>query len=226
MTLNKSKGNMYDFIDTKWNPLGGECCHKCEYCSTNRFRRYKAVNEKYTGIPKIINKELKYLGKNKIIFVVSQNDLFAKSIPDSFILKILNHCCKYDNIYYFQTKNPARYLDFIPFFPKKSIFCTTIETDFIRHGSIIPTPHERLSAMINLPKNYIRHITIEPIQDFSDYFYDFILSCNPNQINIGANTSIDVQLHEPSKNKILKLIHELEKFTIVKQKSNLKRLLK
>jgi len=47
----------------------------------------------------------------------------------------------------------------------------------------------------------------------------------PVQVNIGADSGHN-HLPEPSKEKILELISELEKFTTVKQKSNLKRLLK
>lgn len=32
MSINKVKGNMYQDIDATWNPIGGECEHKCTYC--------------------------------------------------------------------------------------------------------------------------------------------------------------------------------------------------
>ena len=47
---------------------------------------------------------------------------------------------------------------------------------------------------------------------------------NVTQINIGADSGNN-NLSEPKKEKVLKLISKLEKITIVKQKSNLKRLL-
>ena len=46
----------------------------------------------------------------------------------------------------------------------------------------------------------------------------------PIQVNIGADSGGN-NLPEPSKEKIIELIFELEKFTKVKQKKNLKRLL-
>jgi hypothetical protein len=52
-----------------------------------------------------------------------------------------------------------------------------------------------------------------------------IKRCNPQQVNIGADTGHN-NLPEPPKEKILELISALEEFTTVKQKTNLKRLLK
>jgi len=76
------KDNMYSFVDIRWNPLGGECPHKCSYCSSQRYMRYPAFKAKYTGQPRIFEKELKNLGNGNMVFVCSQNDLFAKEIPD------------------------------------------------------------------------------------------------------------------------------------------------
>ena len=54
-----------------------------------------------------------------------------------------------------------------------------------------------------------------------------IKTCNPIQVNIGADSSHKRnKLPEPPKEKILELIEELEKFTSVVQKKNLRRLLK
>ena len=49
--------------------------------------------------------------------------------------------------------------------------------------------------------------------------------CNPKQVNIGADSGNN-NLPEPSKEKVLALIDELQKFTTIHNKSNLKRLLK
>jgi hypothetical protein len=71
-----------------------------------------------------------------------------------------------------------------------------------------------------------KYITIEPIMDFDiDIMVQLIMDCNAKQVNIGADSG-ENNLPEPSKEKVLELISELEKFTIVHQKSNLKRILK
>jgi len=46
MGLNKSSGNMYEFITHTWNTVKGACEHDCSYCymkrwgKLNRFRYY------------------------------------------------------------------------------------------------------------------------------------------------------------------------------------------
>jgi len=69
-------------------------------------------------------------------------------------------------------------------------------------------------------------ITIEPIMDFDlNPFIRKIKYNSPEQVNIGGDSGNN-NLPEPSKKKILELISELEKFTIVVKKKNLNRLLK
>lgn len=218
---------MYNWVDGTWNPLAGECPHKCVYCSTHKLMRYDAVKNKYSGEPRIDLKTiLKNLGKNKTWFVVGQNDLFAESIPSVFIYEVLNQCSKYDNTYLFQTKNPDRYIQYLDLFPKKSILCTTLETNRHNEASKAPSPFDRAFAMSQI-NDFTKYITIEPIMDFDlANFVQLIKHCNPAQVNIGANSYPKIKLNEPSKNKILEFITELERFTIVNQKSNLKRLLK
>jgi hypothetical protein len=48
---------------------------------------------------------------------------------------------------------------------------------------------------------------------------------NPQQVNIGADSGHN-NLPEPNREKVLELLTALEEFTIVKQKSNLSRILK
>lgn len=133
MALNKSKGNMYDFITHTWNPLAGECTHGCQYCSTNKLKkRYPAINSKYSGNLRLVEKELKTnLGKDNFIFVCAQNDLFAPDVSPLIIQKILSYCKSFDNKYLFQTKNSFRLNEYFEydFFPENSIFCTTVETN-------------------------------------------------------------------------------------------------
>jgi len=69
-------------------------------------------------------------------------------------------------------------------------------------------------------------ITIEPILDYDlDVFIKMIKSVKPWKVAIGAD-SCGHNLPEPSSEKIKALITELEKFTTVIQKPNLKRLLR
>ena len=71
-----------------------------------------------------------------------------------------------------------------------------------------------------------KQVTIEPIMDFDlDEMVSMIKFCGPLKVNIGADSKNN-HLPEPSKEKLLALINELQKFTIIDRKSNLERLLK
>jgi DNA repair photolyase len=177
-------------------------------------------------------KELKTnLGSFNTIFVGSSNDLFAESIPDDWILKTLNICQKYsENEYLFQTKNPKRILDFTGYdIIKKSVVCTTLETDcyYTAYMGKSPRPIDRANAIQQLSKIGINtSVTIEPIMFFRlEEFVEMIRLCNPIQVNIGADTGKN-NLPEPPKGKVLELIAALEEFTTVRQKTNLSRILK
>lgn len=229
----KAKGNMYEFATT-WNPLAGECPHGCIYCSTHKLRRFPVIDKKYSGDLRIDENSLsKQPHKfNDIIFVCAQTDLFADNVPKEHVLKILSNCNNLSLNYFFQTKNPERINEFKEFIPIGSILCCTIESDYIpNHIEIykgyVPSILSRIEALKKI--DWItKQITIEPImQIFSvPYFASILESTNPIQINIGANTYKKAKLIEPTKQSVLDLIEKLEKFTVVKQKSNLQRLLK
>ena len=223
--------NMYEFVKT-WNPVGGECSHQCCYCYVNSIKkRNKYIDKKYSGKPQLIEKELKKnLGKNKTWFVCSMIDLFAENIPDYIIITILSKCLDYDNTYFFQSKNPKRFHRFV--FPENTILCTTIESNRTYHNyrSISKAPVIRDRAFYMSPFNfkgkYKKMVTIEPILDFNlPRFVKIIRFIKPDQVNIGADSK-GYNLPEPNSEKVKALISELEKFTKVYQKSNLKRLLK
>jgi protein gp37 len=227
MGLNKIKAgsNMYQELTNTWNPIGGQCPHECAYCSTNKFY-YPHLIAKYSGEPRLIESELKTnLGKDNFIFVCAQNDLFAEGIEYEWIQKIIEHCCKYDNQYLFQTKNPIGFNGFS--YPEKSKFCITIETNryYKSYMGKCIQPQQRIDDLIHIPMN-IDFITIEPIMDFDleELVYMIQYAC-VEQVWIGADSGRN-NLFEPPKEKILELISELEKFTKVVQKSNLTRLLK
>lgn len=224
MGLIKSKGNMYKWITHQWNPVKGKCYHDCSYCYAKKWGKQKPI--------RLDENEFKTdLGKDNFIFAVSGCDLFAKNIPNEWIIKTLKYCEMYNkNKYLFQTKNPGRVLDYIDYrvIIDKSVICTTIETNRF-YPKIIknsPESYDRSIEMRRISEVVKTFVTIEPIIDFDlDDMLQLIENCNPKQVNIGADSKGN-SLPEPPKEKILKLITELEKFTIVKQKKNLKRLLR
>jgi DNA repair photolyase len=222
MGLNESKGNMYDFINFTWNTIKGKCYHDCAYCFMKRWGELKPI--------RFDEKELKTdLGEGNFIFVGSSCDMFNSHIPKEWIHLTLEKCAQHNNRYFFQSKdiNTMAYWECTLVDLVASV-CTTIETNRF-YGDIMgkaPVPKERAMWLSGLDMGLDRYVTIEPIIDFDlEPMVDLIKSCNPLQVNLGANTSSKIRLPEPSKNKILDLIGELEKFTKIHSKKNLGRLL-
>ena len=233
MGLNVSTGNMFDFVTHTWNPIKGACQHDCIYCYMKRW------GEGRLKAPRFVKSELKTdLEDNNFIFIGSSIDIFAPDIPADWIIQLL---CKTEihdkNKYLLQTKNPMRYFDFLPnkttidygnIRPENFILSTTIETDVympeIMRNS--PPPFYRAQKMAELPKEYKRMVTIEPIMKFNlPRLVAFITKFKPEQINIGADT-MNKKLPEPSKMEILKLAETLGAISKkVYLKSNLKRIL-
>lgn len=234
--MNRSKGNMYNFKSETYtyNPVKGACLHECIYCFMlgMRWRFHQDPTLR------LDQKELKTkLGENRFVFVGSSTDMFADDVPAEWITSVLDHLYEYQgNEYMLQSKNPARFLEFANHklyadLKDKLIFCTTMESD-IDHKDVSTAPliAERAAAMQKISSlGFKTMITVEPIMKFSDpsVFADLLSSGHPIQVNIGANTSRQVKLIEPTKDEVLSLIKELENRNItVHQKSNLDRLLK
>lgn len=220
MGLNEPKGNMYDFVTHTWNTVKGKCPHDCTYCYMKRWGHLKDV--------RFDESELKTnLGSGNFIFVGSSCDMFAVDIPYEWIIKTMDHCNKFDNTYLFQSKNP-KYFDATAVFGVEKFFlCTTLESN--RHYPDImqncPDPVDRAIELGRIPIEE-KYITIEPIMDFDlGAFLSMIKYCNPQQVNIGADSGNN-KLPEPSSAKIGELIEAVSEFTTVNQKKNLKRLWK
>jgi hypothetical protein len=151
MGLKERDGNMYEFITHTWNPVKGKCLHDCSYC----YMKYLNKNQKDEHID--IDEFKTDLSRDKYIFLGSGIDLFAKNISSNWIKRSLDKCYEANNNlfgesnrYFFQSKNPQRFLEFInhPVF-KDSVICTTIESDiwYSEHMRKSPKIEDRVSAM-------------------------------------------------------------------------------
>jgi DNA repair photolyase len=221
--LNEAKGNMYSWITHTWNTIKGECPHGCTYCYMKRFGQQKPVHFD----KKEFNTDL---GSGNFIFVGSSCDMFAQDIDKDWIGNTLAHCSKFHNHYLFQTKNPAGILECLKYeiLPERTVVCTTIETnrwypEFMKDS---PKPLQRAKGMLELSFHLSTYVTLEPIMDFDlESLVELIWMCKPSQVNIGADSGNN-NLPEPSADKIYLLIEQLERFTKIDRKINLKRLLK
>ena len=217
--LNETKGNMYSFVTHTWNPIKGKCFHDCVYCYMKRFPQNPI---------RLDTEDLKTnLGKDNFIFVGSSTDMFAPDVPITWIEKVFRYCRSYpENKYLFQSKNPQRMYGLRQHFPKNVVVGTTIESNRQYKISKAPVVLERARVMGRFKlAGYATMVTIEPILDFDRELVQLITMCRPDWVNIGAD-SCGHKLLEPSKDKIVELIEELEKVTDVKIKTNLRRLLR
>jgi DNA repair photolyase len=224
MGLNKKEGDMYEFVTHTWSTIKGACEHDCSNCYMKRRGGQRPVH--------FDKSELRTdLGAGNFIFVGSSNDLFCDSYPAIWIFDTLDYCNQYDNIYLFQTKFPEQLLHFIdhPVFLKKSIVCTTLESDFCYPDVMghAPFPFDRSIAMSEISDWGVpTQVTIEPIMQFRiETFVEEIKRYHPTQVVIGADTG-NHHLPEPSGDDIRRLIDALQHFTKVLLKPNLNRLLK
>lgn len=218
MPLNKTRGNMYPWVDFTWNPIRGKCPHLCSYCYMKKFP---------VGELRLEKKELNLdLGLDRNIFVGSSTDMFAEGVNQDWILAVLNHCQRYPyNRYLFQSKNPDGMNKVLGYFPKRTILGTTIETNREYCGGYSSAPFKiyRVQALEGILLR--KMVSIEPIMDFDiDELIEMIQRIKPKFISIGADSQGN-NLPEPEPKKVKELIMRCELFTEVKIKSNLKRII-
>lgn len=115
----------------------------------------------------------------------------------------------------------------LPPAPNHLGWAATIESDWYHLGvSVAPPVSLRAESLIKLSRHGYRvMVSIEPILDFSLHVFSKIIAdIDPVMVSIGADSK-GHNLPEPPGEKVRELIAELEKFTKVIQKDNLKRLL-
>lgn len=229
LPLNVAKGNMYEFVTHTWNPIKGICPHGCKYCYMQNLLR-----EEYKCKPILVEKEFqRNLNNAKVVFVGSSIDLFAKGISLGWIMKVLDYCAAFNVgkpdkghiVYIFQSKDPTRILPYIghPVF-KHAVVATTLETNRFLPDIMGNSPkmEDRVAAMARISDLGIyTMVTAEPLMDFDkDEFVDMIRQCNPRFVNIGRNSTRNIELPEPTPEKVKDLVTTLREFTRVKIKSN------
>jgi protein gp37 len=221
---------MYSWVDFTWNAIKGRCPFQCQYCFYQANPRFKAQ----IGLLRLDEKTLKdNLGENRVIFVGSSVDMWADEVPSEWIMKALCACNLFPkNVYLFQTKNPYRFYKFRKTgfeLPVNAIYGTTIETTDIQLSETIskaPNVWDRYSELTAMPRDYRKMVSLEPLLEFDlKTMIKWIREISPEFVSIGAD-SRNHNLPEPPAEKIKELIQELEKFTEVKIKKNLDRLLK
>ena len=222
--LNKTKGNMYEFVTHTFNILKGKCSHDCQYCYMKIFKLNKL---------RFDEKELETdLGENNFIFVGSSTDMFAQDICINWIKNVLNYCSSFPkNKYLFQSKNPLAIWQLREYLPVNCVVGTTIETNR-RYDCMGNTPDVKERARIiglfsDNPDDTRKQetmITLEPLLKFDlNELVELIRIAKPSWVNIGIDSK-NHNLPEPTREEIFALIKELAKFTKIVNKENLKRI--
>ena len=218
--------NMY-FGARTWNPFTG-CLYRCIYCVPSFQQQLKRWGKKncklcYNYLPHKHPERLNRIPSSKIVFVCGDGDI-SWCKDKEYVLKIIERIREHNRrcpnkIYYFQSKAPSYFEDFLDYFPENVYLLTTLETnrdEGYEKISKAPKPSERFKQFIKL--EYPRKIlTIEPIMDFNlDIFVEWVRTISPKMVYIGYNSKPkQVKLPEPPLQKTLKLKRELEKFTKV-----------
>ena len=219
--LKQTGGNMYTNTAT-WNPIKGRCCHKCPYCFVDEYgKQQQDLHLDEAAFDYDLNSEYE-------IFVCSGCDLGAVNVKDEWTIRILDYIKLFpDAKIFLQSKNPGnllRFADNETF--KKSTIVTTIETNrpYKEFMGSAPAVQDRAEAMEKFHElGFNTRVTIEPIMAFDrQALVDLVEKCHPSLVRIGTNTNWNFHVPEPEPCDVWALIHELEEFTTVAMKGNLK----
>lgn len=221
---------IHDFITDTHNPLVG-CRHFCIYCWARKLAntRLRHLPQYELGFDHIcfIPDKLQYIGRNQGVFICDMGDMFGAWVPAEWISRILEALRKANdsNVFFFETKNPARFIEFIDEYPKTAILSATIESNVDWGVTKAPTPSDRIDAMKELRTLWSGkiHIAIEPIQKYTGAFVGDIKAIGPDIVSVGWNNrkDFDGKLPEPTIEEVDNLISELSEFTDVREKESI-----
>jgi hypothetical protein len=212
LCLNPQRGDMFRWVDYTWNPVSGRCPFACRYCYMRAFWPRM-------GDPHLRRQCLEgRMPPGATIFVGSSIDMWAPNIPDTWIMAMLAYCRRFpETVFYFESKNPARFAEFMDQFPESRVLGTTIETNRPYAGTAAPDPDGRALPFVDV-------VSVEPVMEFDlDEMVSLMRRVGPRWIALGADSK-GHGLPEPTAEELRGLVDELEKFTEVRPKKNLGRL--
>lgn len=202
-----------------WNPITG-CLHDCIYCWARRYsRRLAAMGVKpyktHGFKPAFADWRLRQrLPKRDFIFVSDMGDMWGDWVPREWIEKVLRVLrTKRGSVFFFLTKNPKRYREFLGLFTENMLLGATIETNRPYKVTKAPPPKERYEAMRDLDWGH-KAVVIEPILDFDAEFIEWIREIQPELVHIGYD-NYGNRLPEPPLEKTMALKKELSRLTEV-----------
>lgn len=210
--------NMYTTTQT-WNPFKG-CEFDCVYCvpsfQKQAKRQMHVCHDCYTYSPHCHEDRLTKIPSSPTIFVCGNADI--SFCPPDFTRRIIQQITERNvhaprKTYYFQSKQPAYFAEFLGEFPGNVILLTTLETNRdagYEQVSKAPPPSERYRQFLALdfPRKVV---TIEPLLDFDlAIFAGWIRRLQPEYVWLGFNSKPQsVTLPEPTEEKAQRLATRL-----------------
>lgn len=217
---------MFSFVTCTWNPLGGECLHRCTYCWARKLAVEKKMM-KYQGKPYVVKEELKRRFKpGDFVFVSDMLDLFGDWVLTECISDVFNVIRGFpETQFLFLTKNPKRYFYLEDALPQNCVLGCTIESNENYCLGFSPSQTDRLrwmEAMNDILVKYRRFISVEPILNFDvERFANALLNAKPWAVAVGYD-NYGNKLEEPPLAKTLLLIEILKKAGIKVYKKTLR----
>ncbi len=187
-----------------WNPLGGECLHKCRYCWVEKLKAmFPGVKAKYSGAPRIKAEwlaEVRKFTAQDFVFVCDCCDLFGHWVPTQLIQQIFEAIKDSPAKFLLLTKNPQRYRELINVgvdIPKNCVLGCTVESNISWILSGQPEV-ARLETMAELyAMGYPVMLSIEPIMKFDPVTFPlWIAKVHPQFVAVGYD-NYDNGLQEP-----------------------------
>ncbi|MCP4646663.1 MAG: hypothetical protein GY852_02865, partial [bacterium] len=177
--------------------------HRCSAC--------------YRFVPHEHPERLGRFPSKKLIFVCGNGDI--SFCDPAFTRKIIASIWKHnrrcpEKEYYFQSKRPEYFTQFLDLFPENVMLVTTLETDDdedYERISKAPPPTERYAQFkaLDYPRKVV---TIEPVMKFNvNPFAEMIVDLEPEHVWFGFNSRPrSVQLPEPSENEVYNFLSLLK----------------
>lgn len=203
--------NMYDATAT-WNPFKG-CEFACTYCVPTFQRQAKRQKQNclecYQYTPHCHEERLPKIPSAEIVFVCGNADIsFCEpAFTRRLIEAVRQHSTRRPGkTFYFQSKRPEYFQEFLAELPASAVLLTTLETNRDHRYDQVskaPPPSERYRQFLQL--DYPRKVvTIEPILDFDlRTFVEWIRRLKPEYVWLGYNSRPEsVTLPEPESAKL------------------------